>query len=65
LGNSAAVERAVAASRGNEVRIIEDARVRGRSGSWEVESGMALLLSAGVEEREGLGDGEDIFVVAL
>jgi hypothetical protein len=65
LGNSAAVERAVAASRGSEVRIMEDARVRGRSGSWEVESGMALLLSAGVEEREGFGDGDDIFCIAV
>ncbi len=60
LGNSAALERAVAASRGRDVRIMEDARVRGRSGSCEVESGIALLLSAGVDEREGFGDEADI-----
>ncbi len=45
---------------------MDDARVSGRSGSREVESGMALLLlSAGVEEREGLGDDEDISIVLL
>jgi len=50
----------VAASRGREVRIMEEAMVSGRSGSWEVESGMALLLSAGVPDLDGVGDGEDI-----
>lgn len=45
----------MAASRGREVRIMEEAMVSGRSGSWEVESGMALLLSAGLD-----GVGEDI-----
>ena len=58
------MESAVAASRGREVRIMDEARVSGMSGSWSAESGIALLLvlSAGVLEREGEGDGEDIFV---
>lgn len=55
------MERAVAASRGSEVRIMDEARVRGMSGEWE-ESGIAFWLSVGVEERGGVGDGEDILV---
>jgi len=64
LGKSPAVESAVAASRGREVRIMDEARVSGMSGSWSAESGIALLLvlSAGVLDREGDGDGDDIFV---
>ena len=54
LGNSAADERAVAASRGRVERMIELAIVSGMSGSWEVESGIGLLLSA---EVPGLGPG--------
>lgn len=42
LGKSAALERAEAASRGRWVRIMEEAIVRGRSGSWVVSSGMAF-----------------------
>jgi hypothetical protein len=40
--------------------IIEEAIVSGRSGSWSAESGIALLLSAGVlgldPELDGTGD---------
>ena len=60
LGKSAADERALAASRGRCVMIIEEAIVSGRSGSWSAESGIALLLSAGVlgldPEFDGTGD---------
>lgn len=44
---------------------MDEARVSGMSGSWSAESGIALLLvlSAGVLDREGDGDGEDIFAV--
>lgn len=55
----------MAASRGSEVRIMDEASVRGMSGSWSAESGMALLLSAGVLDREVVGDGEDILAVGL
>tara|TARA_R110002060_G_scaffold66939_4_gene75690 strand:+ start:298 stop:450 length:153 start_codon:yes stop_codon:yes gene_type:complete len=43
---------------------MDEARVSGMSGSWSAESGIALLLvlSAGVLDREGDGDGDDIFV---
>lgn len=56
VGNSPAEARAVEASRGREVRIIDEARVRGRSSSGYSESGMAAAPVAGSEgvlEREG------------
>lgn len=60
LGNSPAEERAVAASRGKEVRIMELARVRGRSGE-EGRSGIAEVCgSEGVVVLEG--PGEDILL---
>lgn len=52
FGKSPAVESAEAASRGREVRIMEEAIVRGRSGSLCEESGMA-----------DWGSEEDIFAV--
>lgn len=55
------MERAEAASRGREVRIIEEAMVRGRSGSVCAESGMASWGSMeaifAVWEVLGLGCG--------
>lgn len=60
LGNSPAAERAEAASRGSEVRIMDDAIVRGRSGSCGPASGIALALSDGVLDLNGLSDGDDI-----
>jgi hypothetical protein len=39
---------------------MEAAIVRGRSSSWEVESGIPLLFSESVVG--GLGDGDDILV---
>ncbi len=62
LGNSPADDKAEAASRGSEVRILEDASVRGRSGSWDSESGIAALSVARVAERDG-GDGGDGLVI--
>jgi hypothetical protein len=60
----------VAASRGRADRMTEEAIVSGRSGSWEAESGIALLLSAGVPGLEtGLGgaggEGGGIFSVVV
>jgi hypothetical protein len=62
FGNSPAADRAEAASRGNEVKIMEDAIVRGRSGSRGPSSGIAFILSDGVLDLEGLSDGEDILL---
>lgn len=60
-----AEERALAASRGSAVRIIEEAIVSGRSGSVVEESGIAFAFafafSVGVDMREGVRRGEDIF----
>ena len=48
------------ASRGRAESMTEEAMVSGRSGSWEAESGIALLLSAGVPGLElGLGGAGD------
>jgi hypothetical protein len=52
LGNSPALARAVAASCGSEVRIMDEANVRGRSGECLFESGMAF--EASVAGGEGL-----------
>ncbi|KAG9237028.1 ketopantoate hydroxymethyltransferase-domain-containing protein [Amylocarpus encephaloides] len=56
FGKSPAWESAEVASRGREVRMMEEAMVRGRSGSW-VESGMAFWVSEG----DGDGGWEDMF----
>jgi hypothetical protein len=58
FGKSPAVDKAEAASRGREVRIIDEAMVSGRSGSWSAESGMAVWGS--LEE-----DGEEVMVAGL
>jgi hypothetical protein len=47
----------VVASRGRAESMIEEAMVSGRSGSWGAESGIALLLSAGVPGLESGLDG--------
>jgi len=63
LRNVPAEERALAASRGSAVRIMEEAMVSGRSGSVVEESGIAFTFafSVGVDVREGVWRGEDIF----
>jgi hypothetical protein len=55
VGKFPAAERADAASRGREVRIIDEASVRGRSVSLNSESGIAGEGSEGDGVLEGLG----------
>lgn len=54
-GNSPAVRSAVAVSRGKAVRIMDEARVRGRSLSGRSESGMPAV-SEGPREEGILGE---------
>ena len=54
VGKDPAPERAVVASRGREVRIIEEARSRGREGE-ETRSGITEGAA-----RDGVGEGEGI-----
>lgn len=67
MGNSPADASADVASCGREVRIMDDASVSGRSGSWSAESGIALGASAdGVDSRGRSGIGVvDIVMLEL
>ena len=58
VGNSPALARAVAASCGSDVRIMDEASVRGRSGECLFESGMAF-------EDSGGGEGLDMLAVVV
>lgn len=60
LGNVPAVRRALAASRGRAVRIMEEAIVRGRSGERGTESGIAAVGRGDWGVEEGVGEEVDM-----